>query len=270
MTMTKSGKAYLIGAGPGDPRLLTLRAAEVLGRADVVLVDDLVHPGVLSHVRTARIIHVGKRSQRRAFPQELATNILVAYVRCGAVVARVKGGDPLLFGRGGEEAQALADAGLPFEIVPGVTAALGAAAYAGIPLTMRGLSSSVTFITGHREGGRPARIDAEADTLVVYMCQRTIQPIACELLARGRSAMTCVAIVRGATWEAQEVYTGYLGELAALDEDWYEALDPEPPTLAIIGAVASCADQIAWYGRRPVPLAMLMAPRARAAAGGSR
>ncbi|HEY5947965.1 MAG TPA: uroporphyrinogen-III C-methyltransferase [Kofleriaceae bacterium] len=268
--MTKSGKAYLIGAGPGDPRLLTLRAAEVLGHADVVLVDDLVHPGVLAHARTARIVHVGKRSQRHAFPQELATTILVAYVRGGAVVARVKGGDPFLFGRGGEEAQALADAGLAFEIVPGVTAALGAAAYAGIPLTLRGVASSVAFVTGHRREGRATRIDAEADTLVVYMCQRTIQPIACELLARGKSAMTCVAIVRGATWGAQEVYTGYLGELAALDDDWYAALDLELPTIAIIGDVASCADQIAWHGNRPIPLAMLMQPRARVASGGGR
>ena len=263
----KSGKAYLIGAGPGDPKLLTLRAAEVLRQADVVLVDDLVHPGVLSHARTARIIHVGKRSQRRAFPQELATNILIAYVRGGAIVARVKGGDPMLFGRGGEEALALAQAGLPFEIVPGVTAASAAAAYAGIPLTHRGTASSVAFVAGHREGDRPARLDVEADTIVVYMCQRTIHAIAGELIAAGRSPMTCIALVRGASWQAQELYTGYLGEAAALEDDWYGALDPEPPTIAIIGAVAGYADQMQWFGRRATPLAILITPPMHHAAG---
>lgn len=265
-----AGKAYLIGAGPGDPRLLTLRAVEVLRDADVVLVDDLVHPEVLAHARTTRIHHVGKRSQRRAFPQALATSVMLAYVREGASVARVKGGDPFVFGRGGEEALALAEAGLPFEIVPGVTSALGAAAYAGIPLTQRGVASSVAFVTGHRERGQPASVDVEADTIVVYMCQRTIHSIAEQLLARGRSALIGVALVRGATWTTQEVYTGYLGELAALGEAWYAPLDPEPPTLAIIGDVATYADQLAWHGRTPTPLAELVAPRPRKAAGGTR
>lgn len=264
------GKAYLIGAGPGDPRLLTLRAVEILREADVVLVDDLVHPEVLAHVRTTRIVHVGKRSQRRAFPQELATNVMLAYVREGATVARVKGGDPLVFGRGGEEALALAEAGLPFEIVPGVTSALGTAAYAGIPLTQRGVASSVAFVTGHRESGRPLVIDVEADTIVVYMCQRTIREIAGQLLARGRSSLTCVAIVRGASWSTQEVYTGYLGELAALPEHWYVPLDPEAPTIAIIGDVASYADQLAWHGRRPIPLDTLLPTVLRKVAGGAR
>jgi uroporphyrin-III C-methyltransferase len=268
--MTKSGKAYLIGAGPGDPRLLTLRAAEVLGQADVVLVDDLVHPGVLAHARTRRIIHVGKRSQRRSFPQELATHTLLAYVRGGSIVARVKGGDPFVFGRGGEEALALAEARLPFEIIPGVTAAVGAAAYAGIPLTHRGVAASVAFVTGHREAGATQRIDADADTIVVYMCQRTIRDIAHELLERGKSPMTCVALVRGASWPTQEVFTGYLDELATLDDEWYAALDPELPTIAIIGAVASYADQLAWQDARPIPIASLRVPRLRVVAGGRR
>jgi uroporphyrin-III C-methyltransferase len=266
----KTGKAFLIGAGPGDPKLLTLRAVEALRQADVVLIDDLVHPDVLAHAPAARVIHVGKRSQRQSFPQELATHILVAYTRGGAVVARVKGGDPLLFGRGGEEALALAEAKVPFEIVPGVTSALGAAAYAGIPLTHRGVASSVAFVTGHREGGRQAQIDVNADTIVVFMCQRTIHFIARDMIASGKSAMTCVAIVRGATWQAQEVYTGYLGEVAALDDDWFATLDPDPPTMAIIGDVASYADQLAWHGRTPTALSVLLAPPLRVAAGGAR
>jgi len=268
--MTKSGKAYLIGAGPGDPRLLTLRAAEVLGEADVVLVDDLVHPAVLAHARTARVLHVGKRAGLRAFPQELATDIMIAYVRGGAIVARVKGGDPLLFGRGGEEALALAEARLPFEIIPGVTAALGAAAYAGIPLTHRGVAASVAFVAGQRAADQPSALDVEADTLVVYMCQRTIRQVACELITRGRSPMTCIAIVRGATWHDQEVFTGYLGEAAALDDDWYQQLDPAPPTIAIIGAVASFADQLTWHARPPIPLGLLVAPPLRIAGGAAR
>jgi uroporphyrin-III C-methyltransferase len=266
----KSGKAYLIGAGPGDPKLLTLRAAEVLGQADVVLIDDLVNPGVLAHVRSARIIQVGKRSQRQSFPQELATNLLVAYARGGAIVARVKGGDPLMFGRGGEEALALAEANVPFEIIPGVTAAVGAAAYAGIPLTHRGVASSVALVTGHREGGLPPRIDSDADTVVVYMCQRTIHRIARDLIDAGRSSMTCVALIRGATYQAQEVYTGYLGEVAALDDDWFAELDPDPPTIAIIGEVASYADKLAWHGRPPTPIAAFLAAPQRVAAGGRR
>jgi siroheme synthase len=165
-------------------------------------------------------VHVGKRSGRRSFPQELATRLLVRSVRRGAVVARLKGGDPFVFGRGGEEALALARAGLPFEIVPGVTSALGAAAYAGIPLTHRGIASSVAFIAGRREGGGPVTLDVAADTLVVFMCQHTIHRIARELVAKGRAAAMPVALVRGASWSEQEVYTDF-GELAMPDDDWY-------------------------------------------------
>ena len=125
-------------------------------------------------------------------------------------------------------------------------------------------------MTGHRESGRPVVVDAEADTIVVYMCQRTIREIAGQLLARGKSALTCVAIVRGASWPTQEVYTGYLGELAALPEHWYVPLDPEAPTIAIIGDVASYADQLAWHGSRLTPLDALLSPTSRKVAGGAR
>lgn len=268
--MLKSGKAYLIGAGPGDPKLLTLRAVEALREADVVLVDDLVHPDVLAHAKAAQIRYVGKRSNRRSFPQELATDMLLAYAFRGAIVARVKGGDPFVFGRGGEEAIALADAKIPFEIVPGVSSALGAAAYAGIPLTYRGIASSVAFVTGHRERGESPHIDADADTLVVFMCQRTIHRIARDLIAQGRSTRTPVAIVRGATWQQQEVYTGSLVEVARLSDAWYAELDQNLPTMAIIGEVAGFADQLAWYGRKPAPLSTLAFPPLRLVAGGLR
>ncbi len=240
-----AGKAYLIGAGPGDPRLLTLRAIEVLGEAEVLFVDELVRPEVLAHAATARIVHVGKRCGRHSVSQDVTTRLLVDAVRRGAIAARVKGGDPFVFGRGGEEAEALARAGLRFEIVPGVSAALGAAAHAGIPLTYRGVASSVAFVTGHDD----AVADVAADTLVIYMCQRTIVAIARELLWAGRSPATPVAIVRGATWDAQEVYTGELAELAELPDDWYAALDAALPTLAIVGDVVRFASSLAWRSR---------------------
>jgi uroporphyrin-III C-methyltransferase len=244
------GKAYLIGAGPGDPRLITLRAVEVLVKADVVFVDDLVHPEVLVHARRARIVHVGKRCGRPSVSQEVTTRLLVEAVRRGEVAVRLKGGDPFVFGRGGEEAEALARAGLRFEIVPGVSAALGAAAHAGIPLTHRGVSSSVAFVAGHEE----ARVsEVAADTLVVFMCQRTIVGIARELLRAGRSPYTPVAIVRGATHDEQEVYTASLVEVAALAEDWYAAFDDALPALAIIGDVVAFASKLGWRSS-PVPL----------------
>jgi uroporphyrin-III C-methyltransferase len=259
--MTTDGKAYLIGAGPGDPRLLTLRGADALREADVILVDELVHPDVLAHARPdTEIVHVGKRCGGFAIPQALTTKLLIDHVRRGAVVARLKGGDPLVFGRGGEEAAALAAARLPFEIIPGVSAALGAAASACIPLTYRGLASSVTFVAG-QSAHDAAWGDVDADTLVVYMCQRTIHRIARELIGAGRPARTPAAIVRGATWRSQEVYTGCLGDLAALEDDWHEALDPRPPTLAIIGEVAALAHCAAS------PIAALAPPFALPALG---
>ena len=243
------GKAYLVGAGPGDPSLLTLRAAQVLGEAKVVFVDDLVHPEVLRHARRARIVHVGKRCARPSVSQEVTTRLLVDAVRRGEIAVRLKGGDPFVFGRGGEEAEALARAGLEFEIVPGVSAALGAAAHAGIPLTHRGVASSVAFVAGHGE----ARVsEVAADTLVIYMCQRTIVGIARELLRACRAPETPVAIVRGATHDTQEVYTGSLGELGRMRDTWYLALE-DAPTLAIIGDVVAFAPVLAWRSP-PLPL----------------
>jgi uroporphyrin-III C-methyltransferase len=235
--------AYLIGAGPGDPRLLTLRAVDALVKADVVLVDELVHPEVLVHARRARIVHVGKRGGRPSVAQEVSTRMLVDAVRRGEIVVRLKGGDPFVFGRGGEEAEALAHAGLSFEVVPGVTSALGAAAYAGIPLTHRGVASSVVFVAGHEEG----RVsEVVADTIVVFMCRRTIVGIARELVRAGRSPHMPVAIVRGATHDAQELYTGSLLDVAGLADDWDAAFDDALPVLAIIGDVVALASTLAW------------------------
>ena len=257
-----SGKAYLIGAGPGDPRLLTLRAVDALRESEVVLTDDLVDPAVLLHARHARIVHVGKRCGRHSLPQEATTRLLVDTVKRGAVAARLKGGDPFVFGRGGEEALALARAGLRFEIVPGVSAALGAAAYAGVPLTHRGIASSVAFVAGQAED----RVsEVRADTIVVFMCQRTIAAIARELMDAERSPATPIAIVRGATWDAQEVYLGTLDEVAALPAQWWADLDLTLPTLAIVGEVAQLAGALAW---KTQPMSLW--PVRVAAAGGAR
>ncbi len=254
---SRAGKAYLIGAGPGDPRLLTLRAVDALREAELVLVDDLVNPDVLDHVVSARVVRVGKRCGRHSMSQAQTNCTLVDAVRGGAVVARLKGGDPFVFGRGGEEALALARAGLRFEIIPGVTAALGAAAYAGIPLTLRGVASSVAFVAGHAEDERPIRAaEVAADTLAVFMCQRTITRLARELLVAGRAGETPVAIVRGATCERQEVHVGTLAELASLRDDWFATLDPSLPGLAIVGEVVRLATALAWH-TRPEPLARL-------------
>jgi uroporphyrin-III C-methyltransferase len=253
--MGTHGKAYLIGAGPGDPRLLTLRGAEALGESDVVFVDALVHEDTLRHAKNARIVPVGKRCGRQGPTQEAITRMLVEAARNGAIAARLKGGDPFVFGRGGEEALALAQAGLPFEIVPGVTAAAGAAAHAGIPLTHRGLSSRVSFVAA-----RGADMDARGgETVVFYMCQRTLVRSARDLLEEGWSPSTPAAIVRAATLPSQEVYLGCLDQIVRLADDWHDALDPTLPTLAIVGDVAMLGHEIGSSHMAPRSIDVLAA-----------
>src|SRR5215471_10417849 len=185
----KIGKVYLIGAGPGDPKLLTIRAAEALAQSDVIVYDYLVNPEVLVHSRRgATLIFAGKRAGEHSLTQSEINRILIDKALSGLIVARLKGGDPFIFGRGGEEAEALVDAGIPWEVIPGVSSGLAAAAYAGIPLTHRDHASSVAFITGHDGGGKTRNgIDwsaaaMAADTLVIFMCASTIGRIAGELI----------------------------------------------------------------------------------------
>ncbi len=252
-----TGKVYLVGAGPGDPRLLTLRAAEVLGQCDVVLVDALVHRGVLEHVRAgAEILDVGKRGGHSCVPQEEIHRLLIEHARLGRTVVRLKGGDPFIFGRGGEEAEALEAAGIPWEVVPGVTSGIAAAAYAGIPLLHRRYASSVAFVTGHPQIGSacsaadiPLDGHAGADTVVVFMCGKTLASVARSLLRHGRSPSTPAAVIRSGTWRNQEVFLGTLEELAGL-----EGASPGSPVLAVIGAVAGLATKLHWFGAAPKPL----------------
>ena len=267
----KTGKVYLIGAGPGDPKLLTIRAAEALAASDVIVYDYLVNPEVLVHSRRgATLIFAGKRAGERSIPQSEINRILIDSARSGQVVARLKGGDPFIFGRGGEEAEALVDAGIAWEVIPGVSSGLAAAAYAGIPLTHRDHSSSVAFITGHdgHDGGDKTRNGVDwsraalaADTLVVFMCASTIGRIAQDLIAAGRSGSTPIAIIRWGTYECQEVYTGSLEEVALGaqslgaqassllndEEPSGEGLSIRPPAIAIIGEVVSLREKLKWF-----------------------
>ncbi len=247
-----TGKVYLIGAGPGDPKLLTLKAAEAIGLSEVIVYDYLVNPEVLAHSRRqVELIYAGKRSGEPTISQAQINRLLIERALQGQIVARLKGGDPFVFGRGGEEAEALVEAGVEWEIIPGVSSGIAAAAYAGIPLTHRNLSSSVAFITGHDGRGTKKRavdwlsVAHSADTLVIFMCAETISTIAQNLIASGRAQSTPIAIVRWGTYQHQEVYSGTLAELIDSSELGFKI---EPPAIAIIGEVAALAGKLKWFG----------------------
>src|SRR5262245_16189910 len=251
----QTGKVFLSGAGPGDPKLLTIKAAEALAASDVIVYDYLVNPEVLIHARRGvELIYAGKRAGEKSLSQTAINQLLIERARQGQVVTRLKGGDPFIFGRGGEEAEALVEAGVEWEVVPGISSGVAAAAYAGIPLTHRGYSSSVAFITGHdgRNGNRQP-VDwsvaaRAADTLVIFMCAESISRISRELIANGRARSTPVAIIRWGTYQDQEVYSGVLEDLIALDDLSEFGLKFESPAIAIIGDVVSLAEKLRWFG----------------------
>ncbi|MCL1074341.1 uroporphyrinogen-III C-methyltransferase [Shewanella dokdonensis] len=242
------GTVYLVGAGPGDPELLTLKAWRLLKNADVVLYDALVSEQILSLIpASAEKIAVGKRAGSHSASQQQINRLLVTKAYSRACVVRLKGGDPFIFGRGGEELQALAAAGIAFEVVPGITAASGAAAYAGFPLTHRDMARSVTFITGHgQNAGAP--IDwqqyRQADmTLVVYMGILNAAIIQDGLLAAGRAADTPVALVSCASTPQQQCFHGTLSELGSLVNEPQLKM----PALIVIGQVTALASQLNWF-----------------------
>ncbi|HFR4112675.1 TPA: siroheme synthase CysG [Yersinia enterocolitica] len=244
------GEVALVGAGPGDPGLLTLRGLQVIQQADVVLYDHLVSPEVLDLVRRdAQRICVGKRAGAHSVAQEETNQLLVTLAQRGKRVVRLKGGDPFIFGRGGEELQVVARAGIPFHIVPGVTAASGATAYAGIPLTHRDYAQSVTFITGHcRADGDDVDWQALArgrQTLAIYMGTVKAAEISQQLIAHGRASTTPVAVIGRGTRADQQVLTGILAELELL------AHQAPTPALLVIGEVVDLHHQIAWFGQQP-------------------
>jgi uroporphyrin-III C-methyltransferase len=244
-----AGKVYLVGAGPGDPGLLTLKGARALARADVVVYDALVHPDVLAHARPgAARVFAGKRAGRPSAIQSEIDALLVERAKAGLVVARVKGGDPFVFGRGGEEVAALRSAGVDYEVIPGVTAGLAAPASIGVPLTHRDVASSVAFIAGHdapaktRERVDWRAIGASADTLVIFMCAATIGRIAVDLIASGRSGATPVAVVSRATRRDAASRIATLAALAA------NRVRFDAPAIAIVGEVVRLSPLYATAG----------------------
>jgi uroporphyrin-III C-methyltransferase len=234
-----TGKVWLVGAGPGDPELLTLKAARILATADVVLCDDLVGEGILSHARAqARIVHVGKRGGCRSTPQEFIDRLMVAEARAGRTVVRLKGGDPLMFGRGGEEREALAAAGVECEVVNGVTAGIAAASTLGIALTRRGICHGAIFVTGHERDGRTtdwASLAATGLPLVIYMGAARCARIGRALLEGGMAADMPVAVACNATRPDERCFASTLSDLAAGREDARVA----SPAIIVVGRVAA-------------------------------
>ena len=242
-----SGKVFLIGAGPGDPELLTLKAARALVHADVVLIDDLVDRRVLEFAPQARVIAVGKRGGCRSTPQAFIDRLMVRLARRGKIVARVKGGDPFVFGRGGEEVLTLARAGIACEVIPGVTAGIGVPAALGIPVTHRGLARGVTFVTGHtHDGAGPDwSILARAQTtLVIYMGMKRLPEITAALRAAGMADETPAAAVQDGTTQRQRHVIATLATLADAVRD----ADLGSPALIVIGRVVGLAQQVEQAG----------------------
>jgi uroporphyrinogen III methyltransferase/synthase len=244
------GKVYLVGAGPGDPDLLTIKARDLIAAAGCVVYDHLVNPEILRHAAPgAELIYAGKRRGKCAMRQETINALLVTKSTEHDVVVRLKGGDPFIFGRGGEEALALAPAGVPWEVVPGVSAGAAVAAYAGIPITHRGMSSSVAFITGHEDPAKTeSRVDWKrlahgADTLVIFMGVSGAPEIAELLMAHGLGAETPAAVIRWGTYEHQECHVTALAELAGV----IESRAVTAPAIIVIGEVVRLREQLNWF-----------------------
>ena len=260
-----SGRVYLVGAGPGDPGLITVKGLRALQAADVVVYDRLANPRLLAHApEQAERLYVGKSAHKHAYSQQEINSLLVEWARAGHVVCRLKGGDPFVFGRGGEEAEALAAAGIWFEVVPGVTSAIAAAAYAGIPVTHRGLCATLAIVTGHA-AGRPEdpiaweHLAGGIDTAVFLMGVESLPEIAANLLRHGRAPETPVALVRWGTTAQQEILTGTLRDIAEQARD----AGFRSPAVIVVGEVARLRERLRWYDNRPLFGRRVLVTRAR-------
>lgn len=265
MGLTK-GKVFLVGAGPGDPLLISLRGAQCLAQSDIVVYDRLVHPKVLKHAQKgAELIYVGKESSRHTMRQEQICELLVQYALKGKTVCRLKGGDPFVFGRGGEEGIACKEANVEFEVVPGVTSAIAAPAYAGIPITHRNIASSFTVITGHEDPQKMEssihwrEIASGADTLVFLMGVENLQTIANKLIENGKSEDTPVALVQWGTWPKQRTL---ISTLSKIEEDAYQH-NFTPPCVTVVGEVVRLRNQLHWFEDKPLFGKKIMVTRSR-------
>ena len=269
----RAGVAYLVGAGPGDPGLLTVRALELIESADVILYDRLIPDRVVGEKSRpdAELIYVGKMPDRHALPQRQIEEVMVDRARAGNSVLRLKGGDPFVFGRGGEEAEALIEAGIPFEVVPGVTAGIAASAWAGIPVTHRDRSSAVAFVTGHEDPTRaesglststPLEYEGLATfpgTLVFYMGVGRLAEIAQRLIASGRNPEEPAAVIEKGTLPAQRSVFAPLQRIAQVAEE----AEITPPAITVIGSVTELGEELSWLDRRPLHGKKVVVTRAR-------
>jgi uroporphyrinogen III methyltransferase / synthase len=241
------GKVYLVGAGPGDPGLLTVRGLELLRRAQVIVYDQLANPVLLEESSDGAVkIFAGKRAGRHCIAQSEINQVLIDHARLGCEVVRLKGGDPFVFGRGGEEAEALAEAGIPFEIVAGVSSAVAVPAYAGIPLTHREYSSSFAVVTGHESRKLESSVQwdklaAAVDTLVILMGLRNLQQITIELLSHGLAAGTPVAVISRGTMQEQETVTGTVSDIVD------KAAHLDSPAVIVVGRVVGLQQRLNWF-----------------------
>lgn len=266
----KKGKVYLVGAGPGDPGLLTLRGKECLEQADVVLYDYLANPTLLAHAGDrAERIYVGRRGRGKYPEQEAINRLLIERANAGNVVVRLKGGDPFVFGRGGEEAEVLAEAGIEFEVVPGVTAAVAVPAYAGIPVTHRTLASTLTIVTGHEDPEKSSttldwsRLAMSQGTVVFLMGMKNLPRISTRLIEEGLAPTTPVAITRWGTRVSQQTVVGTLADIVQKAA----ALKMEPPTVIVVGEVVRFRPKLNWFERRPLFGKRVLMTRAKEQAG---
>ncbi|MBW1954400.1 MAG: uroporphyrinogen-III C-methyltransferase [Deltaproteobacteria bacterium] len=261
-----NGKVYLVGAGPGDPELITLKGLSCIQKADVIIYDFLASPRLLAHAaKRAEILYVGKKGGDHTLSQERINALIVEKASQGRTVARLKGGDPYIFGRGGEEAEVLVDAGIPYEVVPGVTSAIAAPAYAGIPLTHRAFTSTVGFVTGHEDPTKGVSgIEWEAlakgmGTLVFLMGMKNLPHLVSRLTAAGLPETTPVALVRWGTTPEQVTLTGTLGTIHAAAAE--AAL--KPPVVMVVGAVVGLREKLAWFEKKPLFGKRIVVTRAR-------